>query len=269
MSTKPSTLPRHAETSGGTPSAGITEPSSGEKDSGFVASTAASAEKTNWVLWVMYLWTKFLNDLFDTTAGSDTAMRQNAAATFNGAITAAAATFSGLITANAGVTAGAGQHVTVSGAGELKHGDRTLILPAAMGCAAGDAAGTDRWAFSHSNGAIADAWVGTGTGTNNILGFAIPLRVGDRIKEVRAFIRDTSGGNTVSMQIRKSSNTDGNVQLGSTQTSAGGGTNQTLAVTGLTETLASTEYVHVNVAADTTTDTTHHVYGVEVVYDRP
>ncbi len=41
-------------------------------------------------------------------------------ATITGALTGAAATFSGLITANAGVTAGANQHVTVSGTGQYK-----------------------------------------------------------------------------------------------------------------------------------------------------
>jgi hypothetical protein len=277
MATKPTAEPRWAETGAGTPSASITEPSSGEKDVGFQNGTASSAEKINWILWLIYKWCEYLNDgalsgnhTIDGTFGVTGAVDFDSTLLVNGAVDFdSTLNVDGLITAQAGVTAAANQHVTVSGTGAFKHGDRTLILPAGAGLAAGDAAATSRWAFSHSNGGAASCWTGAGTGTDNIMTFAIPLCVGDRIKEVRAFVQDTAGSNTVSMQVRKSSNTNTSTQLGTTQTSAGGGTNQTLAVTGLTETLASTEYVHVNIAHDTATDTTNRVYGVEVVYDHP
>jgi hypothetical protein len=266
MATKPSALPRWARTAGDVDSAYIVEPSSTRKDEGWRSGKRPPASMFNWWQNLVYKWIQYISD--GALSGNHTiagTLGVTGAVDFDSTVNA-----DGLITAQAGVTAAANQHVTVSGTGAFKHGDRTLILPAGAGMAAGDAGATSRWAFSHSNGAgAASCWTGAGTGTDNIMTFAIPLCVGDRIKEVRAFVQDTSGSNTVSMQVRKSSNVNASVQLGSTQTSAGGGTNQTLAVIGLTETLASTEYVHVNIYHDTATDTTNRVYGVEVVYDRP
>jgi hypothetical protein len=81
-----------------------------------------------------------------------------------------AATFSGLITASAGVTCAADQHVTVSGTGEMKHGDRVLMLNGLLG------AGTN-WA-PDVNGYMLSSGAGS-------LLVQVPLLVGDRIKSVR------------------------------------------------------------------------------------
>ncbi len=76
-----------------------------------------------------------------------------------GTSTVAAVTASGLITANAGVTAGANQHVTVSGTGKFKYGTVTIVLPATSFQPGNEAttyllsSGTNyRW--THSTGAI-------------------------------------------------------------------------------------------------------------------
>jgi hypothetical protein len=73
---KPTLLPRHAETSGGTPDANITEPSSGEKDTGYVSGTAASSSKTNWILWIIYLWIKWLDGTITTKQTKRVARRR-------------------------------------------------------------------------------------------------------------------------------------------------------------------------------------------------
>lgn len=67
---RPTLLPRHAETAGGTPDANITEPSSGEKDTGFVSGTAASSAKTNWILWIVYLWIKYFSETKSITVNA-------------------------------------------------------------------------------------------------------------------------------------------------------------------------------------------------------
>lgn len=87
-----------------------------------------------------------------------------------GLLTTAAITASGLITANAGVTAGANQHVTVSGTGAFKHGDVVLQLSphlASLG--------------TNISSAAVDYIESVGLGTA-LLG--VPLKVGDRIKSV-------------------------------------------------------------------------------------
>jgi hypothetical protein len=69
-----------------------------------------------------------------TFSGAITPTGGIAAATFTGLITASAgitvsagaATFAVAVTANAGVTCASNQHVTVSGTGEYKHGDKTI-----------------------------------------------------------------------------------------------------------------------------------------------
>ena len=62
MATKPSSLPRWAETAGGTPSAAITEPSSGQKDTGWAVAQKPPAQFFNWLLHLIYKWIEYLND---------------------------------------------------------------------------------------------------------------------------------------------------------------------------------------------------------------
>jgi hypothetical protein len=84
-----------------------------------------------------------------------------------------ASTFSGLITASAGVTCAANQHVTVSGTGEVKHGDRVLTT----GGIAGNGTNWSSSAVAGTFGAMASSGAGN-------LFVPIELTAGDRIKSV-------------------------------------------------------------------------------------
>jgi hypothetical protein len=56
----PTDLPRWAETGGGTPSSDITEPTSGEKDSGWTVGQKPPAQYFNWWMWLVYKWISWL-----------------------------------------------------------------------------------------------------------------------------------------------------------------------------------------------------------------
>ena len=144
------------------------------------------------------------------------------------------------------------------------HGDRILLLPAAAGQGTVIATGH---IYAGIDGVTSSSWAQGGSG--DYVECPIPLRIGDRIKSVRAFVRDTTAAHTLSLKVRKSTNTNNNSQLGSTATSAGNGADQTLEVASLTETLATGELVHALIRNDDGTTTTHKIYGVEVTYDRP
>lgn len=75
---KPTILPRWA-TDGG---ADVTEPSSGQKDSGYVDAQAPDAGELNWLLLNNYLWEVWL-DAFESTAHTWTATQTFDAAAFN------------------------------------------------------------------------------------------------------------------------------------------------------------------------------------------
>jgi hypothetical protein len=80
----------------------------------------------------------------------------------------------GLITAQHGLTAAANQHVSVSGIGEIKHGDRVLNLHAFAGPI-----------IPNSSSGAWDAGSGYMEAIQNgTIYFAIPLKQGDRIKSV-------------------------------------------------------------------------------------
>lgn len=100
-----------------------------------------------------------------------------------------AVTLAGLLTANAGVTLAANQHVTVSGTGDFKHGDRVLIIP---GSAANSNGSTT---YNTTTGAI------NSTGAATIF-FQIPLRVGDRIKSVTYSMQGDGAADVTSVDVR-------------------------------------------------------------------
>ena len=178
------------------------------------------------------------------------------------------------------LTAAVNQHVTVSGSGDYKHGDRTLQLPASAGTPVNvsgglsgqPATGATGWQYTRSIGVLAQFWYGP-VSPQEVL-FPITLQVGDRIKSVSARIQDTSGGtNTITMYLHRSvassSFTSGSAQVGATQTSAGNGTVQTLTLSGLTQAINSFEMYNVSLRAGGTLCTTHRILGVQVTYDRP
>lgn len=63
MASKPSNLARWAETGGGTPAANITEPASGQKDTGWTNGQQPPSSYFNWWMTTIYAWIKYLDDL--------------------------------------------------------------------------------------------------------------------------------------------------------------------------------------------------------------
>lgn len=165
-----------------------------------------------------------------------------------------AATFSGLITASAGLTASANQHVTVSGTGELKHGDRVLQLSASMA--------------SPSNANFTRGSVSTGqiTSSGGACSFfvALPLIAGDRAKSISVLV----GGDGAA---------DATVTVYSTAPDGTGSSIGTTTITNPTSaaptaiditdtTITSTTSIHVVIEANAANLA---LYRVSVTYDHP
>ena len=151
-----------------------------------------------------------------------------------------------------------------------KHGDVILQIGASSGQSDSvPTTATDYWRYYPSlSGAVPNCWLQVAAGGS--VAFGIGLKIGDRIKSVRGFIRDTTGSHTITMGLTdNSSSADDATQVGSTQTSAGNGTAQTLAITGLTTTIVTGHFYSVIFSNTDATGTTHAIYGVEVTYDHP
>lgn len=184
MATKPTvSLSRWADTV----SANVTNPPSGSRDTGFVYGDPADEGVMNALLKQLYLWALYLNDGALT---GDHTMSGTLGVT-------------GLITATSGITAAAGQHVTVSGTGDFKHGDRVLVIPGAAGVGA-------NVTYSATNGGV------TSTAGTTII-FSVPLRQGDMVTSV-TFSRSGDGAVdfTAIDFVISNTNSDTNVSLGST-----------------------------------------------------
>lgn len=64
---KPSTLPRWAETAGGTPAANIVAPNSGKQDTGYATGgDVPTSGGLNWLFNTILAWLKYINSLFET-----------------------------------------------------------------------------------------------------------------------------------------------------------------------------------------------------------
>jgi hypothetical protein len=183
-----------------------------------------------------------------------------------GAISAGGAIASdGLITASAGLTAGVDQHVTVSGTGIFKHGDKVVQIPMIEGRPTPN--GGNEW-----TGLVATTnalcWA-TPTGANNDVWFPVSLPVGARIKTVIAVIQDTAGANTLTMALYETNATaDTTTSVGS-GSSSGDGTVQAISTGAITVTIITNRTYHVRVRNNSATTTTHRIFGVQVTYDQP
>jgi len=147
-------------------------------------------------------------------------------------------TASGSITANAGVTAGAGQHITVSSTGRFKHGLRTLMMTAVEGLEVG--------LIGASGVSVGvDGRVAAGAGFINPWMMPITLDVGKRVLELRVIVED-SPGNTVEAKFWRTAHNIGGsdmsspVQVGSTAGPTDqSGNIQVLTISTLTEVIAT------------------------------
>lgn len=157
MSAKPSTVPRWANVGGL-----IVTPPSGKLDVGWVGGELPAAQFDNWQKNLCGQWTQYLND-GDLTG----------AHTF-----ASTVRVDGLLTANAGITAAVNQHVTLSGTGKLKHGNRTVAVSAAQ-------------AVYDLGGGITSTWTPSSGGRTFSAAatayLAIPVLPGFRVESIDAY----------------------------------------------------------------------------------
>lgn len=110
-------------------------------------------------------------------------------------------TVTDVIVATGGVTCAANQHLTISGTGELKHGDRVLSINAFGGS-------TDSWIASSSGGYL----------VSNSAGYmvkSIPLLEGDRIKDVTFYVYGNASAD-VTATVYSLSNAQVSTSIGST-----------------------------------------------------
>jgi hypothetical protein len=168
----------------------------------------------------------------------------------------AASTFTGLVTASAGVTAAADQHVTVSGTGEFKHGDRIMNITVQSGF--GNLAGiTNPAGTTYAvSGAAGSDWF-----------MSLPLTVGDRVKSITWHYRRGAGTHTFQFRATTLS-TGADADIGTPPTDAAGTTYTSITQSSINKTLVSTEayYLRWNFSA---TSATNLLHAVLVTYDRP
>lgn len=234
MSTKPATIP-----SWNTGGANRTTPTPTKLALGHTNGGQPASSEENWLSYWLCKWVEYL---------SDGALTGNH--TIGGTLGV-----TGLITASAGVTAAANQHITVSGTGEFKHGERTLaISPFAAARTANFTVLSD-----------AGGYIGTTTGAADAL-IALPLHKGDRIKVVK--FRCTGDGTvdgTGTVFIGRANGTSDSIGTGTaTNPTAGAGTLVSIDVTDTT--LADGESAFIMVSANAAN---FHLHTIEVVYDRP
>lgn len=157
MATKPTVLPRWAETAGGTPDANILEPNSGQKDTGWVTNQVPPSSVMNWLQWLAYKWIAYLDDL------AAQAFTWTAAHIFNGGLTGNSAGASAAIT-GANSSTGPGLSGTNSSTGPAVKAANSSTGPA-LEVGAGHAkftgsnpSSTTGFANSLTTSSIAKAW---------------------------------------------------------------------------------------------------------------
>jgi len=183
MATRPTLLPRWAETAGGTPDSNIAEPTSALKDAGWQDETMPPSGVFNWLLWLSYKWLAYL----DSNSGAAVfGFGTDGALNFDGVSTVAGLVPSGSVyTMNrhlfpTDMTVANGVTVVAYGFGIWGTGTLTLTGTAKIDASGGDAssrigaaAGTSGiWAGgAGSNGGTA-ATNGSNATLSNMLGGA-------------------------------------------------------------------------------------------------
>jgi hypothetical protein len=157
----------------------------------------------------------------------------------------------GLITATAGLTAAANQHVTVSGTGDIKHGDRIKNISLFSGSG-------NMTPGTASIGATAGSQTWTADTT---------LRVGDRIKTLQFFF-DPAGTSLISFQLNKRTIATGasSATTVASGSSSAGGAHQSVTVSSINYTLVTTEDCWLAIVSGQNADV---FTTVVVTYDHP
>jgi len=160
----------------------------------------------------------------------------------------------GLITATAGLTAAANQHVTVSGTGEIKHGDRVI----AIGAAAFQRYGASAFAVP------SDFWSFAAPPNDTIQAY-VPLRQGDRVKSITWHFNKGSSSSALVMSLRtRNGTTDAAVDSLSDVTNGAAFTSVTRSA--INYTVASGDVLLLRAQAG---NTAHQFSHALVTYDRP
>lgn len=194
---------------------------------------------------------------FPTAAPGSTSLVQMSSA---GVLTASttvtsATTFSGLITASVGATATAGQSFTVSGAGEYKHGDRTMVIRALSGTLGNGTSGVSGGAGPYFilGGNAGDIWL-----------VDIPLRAGKRIRSLQWYYQRAGG--TLTFDLRKSVLSTGVESSIASTTSAAGTTYTSISQAAIDYTLLAAESYYLRLTFGALND---RLYDIVVTYDHP
>jgi hypothetical protein len=201
-------------------------PPSGSRDTGFVYGDPADESVMNALLLQHYHWFQYLDD--GALSGNHTI--------------AGTLGVTGLITATTGVTAAANQHVTVSGTGDFKHGDKPLVIPASAGSAP-----------SSSGATLAIGgfrWVAAALGDK--VSFPISLPTGKRILSVD--IAFTRVGGTLTFDLRKAAVPGGSVASIASTTVNSGTSSTTATLSTVNYDVLSTEQYQLEFTAGATND---------------
>jgi len=160
------------------------------------------------------------------------------------------------LTVGGSVTVGANQHVTVSGTGDFKHGNITIVIPASDGISPNIAGSF--WSFNSTD----DRWLASAI--NDHLVFPIRLVAGRRIRSIDVWFQRNGG--TLTFDLRKSVlSTAVNTSIASTTVNSGTSiTSVTLAA--IDHTILSTNQYLFKITAGAANDVVH---AVVVTYDNP
>lgn len=177
---------RWGETTPGVESTQVTDPAatpaSGLRDTGYVDHAKPTAKVWTRLFNRSHKWFKYLDAIID---GADNW-------TLPAVVTA-----TGLINALAGLTAGANQHVTVSGTGDYKHGAREFGVSAMAFQSPNFNLGADI-----SMDGAADTWnFGAATVGAVALAADLKLRVGDRITSIAWVFNKGSNASALGMSL--------------------------------------------------------------------
>ena len=170
-------------------------------------------------------------------------------------------TFTGLATGNAGFTAAANQDFTVSGTGEYKHGDKTILLSTLDSKQAGV---PGDYTFEAATGSV----VTSSGGATTYL--AIPVEAGWRIKSVtaRVLIAGGSGNATFTLYRSGTNPVGGPTSVGTTSDApTGSGQDMLIDLTGSPHSVVADNAYYVRFVASATISAARWK-SVKVVYDR-
>jgi hypothetical protein len=156
----------------------------------------------------------------------------------------------------AGLALASGQHFTVSGSGEYKHGDKTLTLPGHLALAVNDP--TLEW---HPNSA-ATGWVSSALADR--LSIPISLEAGVRIKSVTVFYQRAGG--TPGIALVRQNLTSGATSTVASTTIPSGTSRAGVTLSSINHTVLSTDEYYIDIDSGTGGE---NYFGAQVVFDRP